>query len=211
MKILYEDGFLLVCEKPSDVLSEPGENSVFSFLKTETGRDYFPVHRLDRGTGGCFCVAKTPQAATMLGETIRSGLWQKEYLCVVSGIPEAPEGTWEDLLYHDARANKTYVVKKERRGVRQACLSYRILATAEENGKKTALVRVELHTGRTHQIRVQFASRKHPLLGDGKYGSRENRCRPALWCRRISFPHPFTETWVETVSEPPAGFPWSLF
>lgn len=202
---------MLLCEKPSDVLAEPGENSVFSLLEAETGAEFFPVHRLDRGTGGCFCVAKTAQAAAKLGEALRNGQWQKEYLCVLSGVPEEPEGTWEDLLYHDSYANKTYVVKKERRGVRRASLSYRVLATAEENEKKMSLVRVVLHTGRTHQIRVQFASRKHPLLGDGKYGSRENRCRPSLWCCRLSFRHPFSGNVVEVFSQPPSVFPWLLF
>ena len=104
------------------------------------------------------------------------------------------------------------MVKRERKGVKEASLEYKVLATAEHpDHGKISLVRVKLHTGRTHQVRVQFASRKMPLLGDGKYGSRDNHCETALWSFRLGFRHPITGEFVEVKSLPPKEYPWNIF
>ena len=129
----------------------------------------------------------------------------------MKGKPEEPEGIFEDLLFKDSSKNKSFVVKRERKGVKKASLSYRVLASSEVNGEEISLVLAKLHTGRTHQVRVQFASRKMPLLGDGKYGSRDNHCETALWCERLTFVNPFTKKTVEAVSLPPKEYPWNEF
>lgn len=215
MNILYEDKYMLVCEKPADVLSEPSENGgkdIITLLKNEKGGEYFLVHRLDRNTGGAMLIAKTGEAAAKLSALIQQRDFKKEYLAVVKGEPETPEGVFEDLLFKDSQKNKSFVVKKLRKGVKEAKLEYKTLETKTlESGEKVSLVRVLLHTGRTHQIRVQFASRKMPLLGDGKYGSRDNHCETALWCERLTFVNPFTKKTVEAVSLPPKEYPWNEF
>ena len=215
MNILYEDKYMLVCEKPADVLSEPSENGgkdIITLLKNEKGGEYFLVHRLDRNTGGAMLIAKTGEATAKLSALIQQRDFKKEYLAVVKGEPETPEGVFEDLLFKDSQKNKSFVVKKLRKGVKEAKLEYMTLGTKTlENGEKASLVRVLLHTGRTHQIRVQFASRKMPLLGDGKYGSRDNKCETALWCERLTFVNPFTKKTVEAVSLPPKEYPWNEF
>ena len=131
---------------------------------------------------------------------------EKIYLAVLRGVPEAPEAALEDLLFHDSRTNKTFVVDRPRKGVREAKLDYRVLAEAEG----LSLVRVRLHTGRTHQIRAQFASRGLPLLGDIRYGSRAD-CTPALWAWRLRFRHPKTGSAVDVLCPPPDDYPWTLF
>ena len=215
MNILYEDKYMLVCEKPSDVLSEPSEGGgkdIITLLKNEKGGEYFLVHRLDRNTGGAMVIAKTKDAAAKLSALIQQRDFKKEYLAVIKGEPETAEGAFTDLLFKDSQKNKSFVVKRLRKGVKEAKLEYKTLETKTlESGEKVSLVRVLLHTGRTHQIRVQFASRKMPLLGDGKYGSRDNRCETALWCEKLSFIHPFTKKAVEAVSLPPREYPWNEF
>ena len=213
MKLLYEDKYLVVAEKPANVLSEPseGDRDVVSLLSGELGKPLFLVHRLDRNTGGAMVLAKSSSLAGKLSGAIQSREFEKEYFAAVKGKPEEPEGSFEDLLFKDSAKNKTFVVKRERKGVKKASLSYRVLSTAEVNGEVISLVLVKLHTGRTHQVRVQFASRKMPLLGDGKYGSRDNRCETALWSARLSFSHPVTGKPVTTISRPPRDYPWDLF
>lgn len=215
MNILYEDKYMLVCEKPSDVLSEPSENGgkdILTLLKNEKGGEYFLVHRLDRNTGGAMVIAKTKDAAAKLSALIQQRDFKKEYLAVIKGEPETAEGAFTDLLFKDSQKNKSFVVKRLRKGVKEAKLEYKTLGTKTiESGEKVSLVRVLLHTGRTHQIRVQFASRKMPLLGDGKYGSRDNKCETALWCERLTFVNPFTKKTVEAVSLPPKEYPWNEF
>ena len=214
MKVLYEDKFLIAVEKPAAVLSEPspGGEDVLTLAKEMTGGDCFLVHRLDRNTGGTMVLAKSAAAAGKLSDLIQKREFIKEYLAVVKGVPEAPEGVFEDLLFKDSGKNKTFVVKRERKGVKKASLSYRVLSTAK-NGEhgEVSLVLVRLNTGRTHQVRVQFASRKMPLLGDGKYGSRDNRCETALWSCRLAFNHPFTGKEIDLRSLPPKEYPWDLF
>lgn len=213
MKVLFEDKFFMIIEKPADMLSEPteGENSAVAEAEKLCGGKCFPVHRLDRGTGGAMLVAKTSAAAGKLSAMIQGRELEKEYLAVVSGVPAEESGVFEDLLFRDAAKNKSFIVDRPRKGVKEAKLTYRLLASAETERGAASLVLVRLYTGRTHQIRVQFAGRKLPLLGDGKYGSRDNRCGPALWSCRLAFLHPFTGKTVEARSFPPKEYPWDMF
>lgn len=214
MKVLFEDKFIIIVEKPAEVLSEPdGKNADIVTLASEhVCKPCFLVHRLDRNTGGAMVLSKMQKATGKLSEAIQNREFEKEYIAVVKGVPEEREGVFEDLLFKDSQKNKTFVVKRERKGVKKASLEYKVLETAEhpEHGK-ISLVKVKLHTGRTHQIRVQFASRKMPLLGDGKYGSRDNRCETALWSFRLAFRHPITGENIEAKSLPPEKYPWNLF
>lgn len=194
MKIFYDDAYITVCEKPAGVLSQTGDGeNMISLLKTITGhKDFYPVHRLDTAASGIMVYAKTAAAAAVLSKAIAENEFTKEYLCLVHGAPEEAAGEYTDLLFKDARKNKSFVVKKKRRGVKEAKLSYQTLRTGETKYGTCSLVRVRLSTGRTHQIRVQFSSRKTPLLGDGKYGAKDNCPFLALYSARLSFPHPIT-------------------
>ncbi|MBE6893399.1 MAG: RluA family pseudouridine synthase [Ruminococcaceae bacterium] len=214
MKVLFEDKFIIIVEKPASVLSESdgkGEDIV-TMASAHVCKPCFLVHRLDRNTGGAMVLSKMQKATGKLSEAIQKREFEKEYIAVIKGVPEETEGIFKDLLFKDSQKNKTFVVKRERKGVKEASLEYKVLSTAEhpEHGK-ISLVLIKLHTGRTHQIRVQFASRKMPLLGDGKYGSRDNHCETALWSRRLFFKHPITGENVEVVSMPPEEYPWNLF
>ncbi len=214
MRILFEDKFIIICEKPANVLSEPDKsgNDIVTMASAHTARPCYLVHRLDRNTGGAIVLSKMQKATGKLSEAIQHREFEKEYLAVIKGIPEEPEGVFKDLLFKDSQKNKSFIVKRERKGVKEASLEYRVLQTLEhpEHGK-ISLVLVKLHTGRTHQVRVQFAGRKMPLLGDGKYGSRDNRCETALWSHRLCFKHPILDSEVEVRSYPPKEYPWNLF
>ena len=178
MDILYADEQLAVCVKPVGLDSEHG---MVSALSETLGGQVYPVHRLDVNVGGVMVFARTKQAAAALSKAVQDGLLVKEYVALVHGTP--PEtGDWEDFLFKDSRKNKVFVVKKERKGVKKARLTYRRLT-----GGEASLVRVRLYTGRSHQIRVQFASRGYPLLGDHKYGARDEATAPALFSCCIRF------------------------
>ena len=209
MNIIYQDKHLLLCEKPAGVLSQPApgqEESMISLLQSYAGGEIYPVHRLDRGTGGLMVYARTPKTAAALSESIRQRSFVKEYLCVVQGTPAEPSATLTDLLYWDAARGKSFPVTRERKGVKSASLEYVTLGQTEN----TSLLRVKLYTGRTHQIRVQFASRKHPLLGDRKYGA-DTSGTIALWSHRLAFVHPITEKNMDFSLPPPAEEPWANF
>ena len=165
------------------------------------------VHRLDKQVGGVMLFSRKKEFTGKLTGLIAQREVKKEYLAVVRGIPEAPEGVFTDLLYHDPKTNKTFPVKRMRKGVREASLAYRVLETKED----MSLVHVCLHTGRTHQIRVQFASRGMPLVGDVRYGSPNCHCDPALWSHRLTFSHPVTHRTLSIASPPPTTFPWDQF
>lgn len=157
-------------------------------------------------------LAKNERAAAMLSAVFSQHKAEKHYLAVVSGTPDPTKGEMRDLLFHDRRCNKSFIVRRARRGAKEALLEYSLQSTAtSHSGAPISLVSVRLHTGRTHQIRVQFASRKLPLLGDRKYGSRENDCKTALWCNDISFIHPLNGSRIEVHSSPPQTYPWSCF
>ena len=201
LKILSLTSEYTVCVKPVGVPSQgEGADAMPALLAAQLGGTFYPVHRLDQTVGGVMVYARTPEAAAKLTARMQQGDFRKEYLAVLTGVPAAPAGELTDLLFHDRTRNKTYVVDRKRAGVKEARLAYEVLGQAEN----LSLVRVRLFTGRTHQIRVQFASRKLPLLGDGKYGSRDNRCSAALWSYRLTFSG-------QTFSALPEGFPWTLF
>lgn len=180
MEILYADPQIAVCVKPVGMESEaeaPAE------LEAALGGTFFPIHRLDKNVGGVMVYARTRQAAAALSKVVQEGAMVKEYAAMVHGTP--PEsGDWTDLLFKDSSKNKVFVVKKERRGVKAARLAFRRISGDGE----TSLVTVRLHTGRSHQIRVQFASRGFPLVGDHKYGARDSAAAPMLFSRRVTFP-----------------------
>lgn len=188
-EILYRDACLAVAVKPIGVISEEGEHSMPALLREalDVPTGYVgTVHRLDKNVGGLMVYALRPDMTGKLANALNEEGAGKEYLALLSGIPAEKEGTLTDLLYHDRQRNKTFVVKRKRTGVKEARLSYRVV---EERGGQ-ALVAVRLHTGRTHQIRVQFASRGWPLVGDARYGG--GKGDPMLFSCRLTFRHPET-------------------
>lgn len=184
IEILFENDDYIVCVKPVGVQSQNERvEDMVKLLSAQTGKRIYPVHRLDTAVGGTMVFAKNSRFAAELSKQIADKSFEKRYLAVLSGFPEKDSDTLKDLLFKDSSKNKTYVVKRERRGVKTASLEYETVAKSD--GK--TLVNILLHTGRTHQIRVQFASRKLPLVGDGKYGSHDNACQVALWSESVSF------------------------
>ena len=180
MEILFSDANIIVCVKPVGLDSEA---EVPAALKERFGGEIFPIHRLDKNVGGVMVYARTKQAAASLSKAVQEGSMVKEYVAMVHGTP--PEnGDWEDLLWKDSKKNKVFVVKRLRSGVKKARLEFRRLSEGQ-----TSLVHIRLHTGRSHQIRVQFSSRGFPLVGDHKYGSRSERTEPMLFSCRIRFPY----------------------
>ena len=180
MEIIFSDQNLAVCIKPVGLDSE---RQVPEELKRILGGEIYPIHRLDQNVGGVMVYARTKAAAASLSKTVQDGNMVKEYVVMVHGQP--PEaGDWTDLLWKDSSKNKVFVVKRERGGVKKARLEFRRLTEGE-----CSLVQVRLHTGRSHQIRVQFASRGFPLVGDHKYGARDEEAAPMLFSCCITFPY----------------------
>ena len=214
LTILYEDHWLAVAVKPVGVLSEddPRGASMPELLRrhyqSRGQNDYVAtVHRLDRIVGGVMLFSRRREITGKLAAAVQDREITKEYLAVLRGHPAEPSGTLTDLLFRDAAHNKSYVVDRMRKGVREASLDYREL----ERTDALTLVSVRLHTGRTHQIRVQFASRGLPLLGDIRYGSKDPACAAALWSHRLAFRHPATGQTVDVSCPPPESYPWDLF
>ena len=175
MEVLHSDKHFVVIVKPVGMDSE---HDVPAALDGEI----YPIHRLDKNVGGVMVYARTKYAAAALSKAVQDGAMVKEYVAAVHGTP--PEsGDWTDFLFKDSSKNKVFVVKKERRGVKKARLEFNRLTEGPQS-----LVHVRLHTGRSHQIRVQFASRGFPLVGDGKYGARDDLAAPLLYSCRITFP-----------------------
>lgn len=207
IEILFINDDFLACVKPVGVPSQSdGAEDMVRLLSAQTGGEIYPVHRLDTTVGGTMIFARNKKSAAYLSKEIAEKRFVKKYYAVTEGSPDEKEGRLEDLLFKDKRKNKSFVVKRERKGVRRASLDYRVIDEAD--GK--ALVSVRLNTGRSHQIRVQFASRKMPLVGDGKYGSRDNGCDVALWSHSIELKFDNKTLLFESV---PAtdDYPWNLF
>lgn len=186
IEILEQTPGLVVCIKPVGVRAQgEAEADLPALLKRQLGCEIYPVHRLDQAVGGVMVFAKTgaPWRRSFQRRFRRENSKRNIWLCSRSGRRRIP-GNFTICCSTTRFKNKTFVVSKERKGVKKASLSYRVLA--ESNGR--CLVHVRLYTGRTHQIRVQFASRGCPLVGDGKYGSRVNAASPALWSYALTLP-----------------------
>lgn len=209
MEILFEDNYIIVCIKPRGVLSEAHASD--ENMPALLGGSVYPVHRLDRNVGGVMVYAKTKAAAAALSGAVLAGELHKAYTAIVTGTPQPETGTLRDFLYHDARMNKTFPVKGERKGAKEALLDYTVTANKSANGVDFSRLEIKLQTGRTHQIRVQFASRAWPLVGDGKYGSRVKAAYPALYATSLSFPHPKSGKLMQFSAPVPGDFPWDLF
>ena len=180
MEILYSDKQIVVCVKPVGLDSE---HEVPAALKERLDGDLFPIHRLDKNVGGVMVYARTKHAAAALSKAVQEGSMVKEYVAIVHGTPPESDD-WTDLLWKDSAKNKVFVVQRERKGVKKARLEFRRLTEGERS-----LVRVRLHTGRSQQIRVQFASRGFPLVGDHKYGARDDSPAPMLFSCCLTFPY----------------------
>jgi len=208
MELLYVDPDIVVCIKPARVLSTDEPGGLPDLVREALGdpaADIRTVHRLDRVVSGVMVLARNPRAASELARQIREDLFEKEYLAVVHGRPEASSGTFRDLLYRDKARRMTMVASEPAKGVQEAILDYQVIGQTDSLSK----VRIQLKTGRTHQIRVQFSSRGMPLVGERKYSTREDPCEIALWSRSVGFRHPGTGTWVTFFKEPPMSYPWS--
>ncbi len=210
MKILYQDKNIVVCIKPARVLStdEPGglPDCLRDYFGLPDG-DFRTVHRLDRVVSGVMVLARNAAAASELSRQIRDGEFRKTYLAVIHGIPECSKGRMTDLLGRDKARKMTYIADKPAKGIQEAILDYEVLASV----KNLSLVKIQLHTGRTHQIRVQFSGRGMPLAGERKYAVLPDDFEIALWSHSISFIHPQTSKALIFSDNPPAQEPWTHF
>ena len=210
MEVLYLDEDILVCIKPPRVLSTDEPGGVPELARQELGQpqaDVRTVHRLDRVVSGVMVLARSAQAASELSRQIREGSFQKEYLAVIHGSPAQDQGQLRDLLYRDKARRMTMVAQEPGKGIQEALLDYQVLGRREG----LSLVKIRLHTGRTHQIRVQFASRGMPLVGERKYSTLEDDCQIALWSHALGFAHPTTGDPMSIQKQPPREYPWILF
>ncbi len=213
MEILYQDKNIAVCFKPAGIISQStdgGENMISllneAFEKNGENAKAYPVHRLDRETAGVMVYAKNSKSAAVLSKQAEQNTIKKHYYAVIRGVSDEKCGVLKDFLFRDKQKNKTYTVKKIRKGVREASLEYNVIG---DNGE-LSLVDILLHTGRTHQIRVQFASRKMPLYGDGKYGGGSGKL--ALFAHTLEFEHPVSgEKMIFTVKPDKSEYPWNEF
>ena len=208
MELIYVDDAIVVCVKPSGVVSTDEPGGVPSLVREALGNpkaQIRTVHRLDQVVSGLMVLARTEAAASGLSRQIREDDFQKEYMAVVHGCPEK-SGTLRDLLYRDKARRMTLVAQEPAKGVQEAVLDYQVQNTSQDMSR----VRIQLHTGRTHQIRVQFSSRGFPLVGERKYSLLEDGCPIALWSCRLGFTHPVTGETMDFALEPPAVYPWTM-
>lgn len=208
MELIYVDDDILVCLKPARVLSTDETGGVPDLAREALGdpkADVRTVHRLDRVVAGLMVLARNAKSASELSRQIRDNEFEKEYQAVVHGGPGEDQGTLIDLLDRDKARKMTFVAKEMAKGVQEAVLDYRVLNRTADMTK----VQIRLHTGRTHQIRVQFASRGWPLVGERKYSELNDPCEIALWSYRLAFTHPKTGEKMEFVHQPPQEFPWT--
>lgn len=209
MEIIYQDKDIIVCVKPAGVLSTDEPGGLPELIRQELGdpnANVRTVHRLDRTVSGLMVLARRSKAASELSRQIREGEFGKEYVAVVHGYLQEDHGELRDLLLRNKQERKTYIVTEPGKDVQEAVLEYRVLNRAEDLTR----VQIQLHTGRTHQIRVQFSGHGWPLVGDRKYSTLEDDCQIALWSYRLAFKHPYSGKSMEFVLEPPARYPWSI-
>lgn len=207
MEIIYKDEAVLVCIKPAGVLSTDEPGGLPELVRNELGdekADVRTVHRLDRAVSGIMVLARGAKAASELSRQIRDGEFEKEYLAVVHGETE-DKAELRDLLLRNKARKMTFVVTEPEKGVQEALLDYETL----ERRAGISKVKIHLHTGRTHQIRVQFSSRGFPLVGERKYCEPMDDCPLALWSHMIGFTHPRTGERMSFEKEPPAVWPWT--
>ena len=220
VKVIYEDNHLLVVEKPVNILSQgddTNDKDMVNLLKKYVKEKYNKpgnvfiglVHRLDRPVGGVMVFAKTSKAASRLSEQVRNKSFKKTYRAVIHGNMNKNEDTLKDYLYKNKKTNMVSVVNKNHKEAKNAELDYKTL----QSKNNLSLVEIDLKTGRPHQIRVQFSSRKHPLFGDQRYGQNLNKVgqQIALWSYKIEITHPTTKEPMEFICEPPKEYPWNLF
>ena len=208
LRLVYVDESIVVAIKPSGVLSTDEPGGMPELVRNALGSpglDIRTVHRLDRVVSGLMVLARSAAAASELSRQIRENAFEKEYLAVVHGTPEYDIGRFWDLLWRDKARKMTMVTKEEGKGVLPASLSYRVVR--KKNGMTR--IKIRLETGRTHQIRVQFASRGLPLVGERKYSTLGDDCSIALWSHRLAFTHPVTGEKLEFTEEPPDIYPWT--
>lgn len=219
LNVLYEDNHIIVVEKFVNVPSQgdkTGDLDMLTIIKdylkekyNKPGNVYLGlVHRLDRPVGGVMVFAKTSKAAGRLSEQVRVKDFSKQYLVVVNGKMENTKGTLEDYLLKNERNNMSKVVDSKTKNAKLAVLDYEVLKYNEEID--LSVVKVDLHTGRHHQIRVQFSSRNHSIYGDQKYGGRGHGKQIALWAYRLSFNHPITQERMEFKVLPEINGTWKI-
>lgn len=209
LNIIYADNDIFVCIKPARVLSTDEPGGLPELVRLALGdekADVRTVHRLDRVVSGVMVLARNARAASELSRQIREDDFEKEYLAIVHGCPDKKSGTLTDLLYRDKARKMTMVASEPAKGVQEAILDFEVIGCNENMSR----VKVLLRTGRTHQIRVQFASRGMPLVGERKYCTLEDSCEIALWSHRIAFTHPLTGERMEFSYEPPSIYPWTI-
>lgn len=211
VQIIHNEPGYLICIKPAGIVSEsPGLPDLL--CQQEGIRKLYPVHRLDQGTGGLILLAKDPSVCSVFSDMFAEKRIKKEYLAVVQAQSAPPDGLYHDYLYHDKTRNKTFVVKNLRKGVREAVCTCETLRSVASGQSSFHLLRIIIETGRTHQIRVQLASRGYPLAGDSRYGSKVKMSNPALWAYGLSFPDPYCpESILSFHADPPATEIWNLF
>ena len=212
MKVIYEDNQIIVVEKSPNIPSQSdktGDIDVLTMVKryikekyNKPGEVYIGlVHRLDRPVGGVMVFARTSKSASRLSEQVRNKTLKKTYIAVVDGKFSEPKGILENYLYKDERNNMSKVVAKEKKNAKLAKLEYEVLDYDEKRNSST--VKIKLHTGRHHQIRVQFANFGHSLYGDQKYGTRGKGKQIRLWAYELEFEHPVKKEMVTFKSVPP--------
>jgi len=210
MELLYHDNFILVCVKPAGALSTDEPGGVPSLAREALGdpeADVRTVHRLDRVVGGVMLLARGKDTASALGRQVMDGRFEKAYLAAVHGAPPAVEGTFTDLLRRDKRECKTYVAAAPCPEAREAISDYALVETAGG----LSLLNITLRTGRTHQIRAQFAAHGLPLFGDRKYGTLTDDGPIALWSCALAFDHPASGERMTFRLPPPDTVPWTFF
>ena len=207
MELIYQDRDIVVCIKPARVLSTDEPGGLPELVREALGdpkADVRTVHRLDRVVSGLMVLARNAGAASELSRQIREDEFEKEYLAVIHGCPVEKKATLKDLLGRDKARKMTFVASEPAKGIQEAILHYQLQSTCDGLSK----VRIQLVTGRTHQIRVQFTSRGMPLVGERKYSELNDPCEIALWSYRLGFVHPKTGEKMEFIHEPPENYPW---